>query len=177
MLGPITVNLPPGTTGWFRHQNVPASAMPGLYHYIGCAGLYSTPVWSSDTLIYTKLTTGSGPLVGDWANTGEPFAGEAIRAGQALPLQVGSVGINPNPFNPTTTLSYELQTASFVTLKVYDTAGRLVSVLVDGWREAGIHEVTFDGSALASGIYLAKLNMSGSGAIPTTIVRKMVLLK
>jgi hypothetical protein len=64
-----------------------------------------------------------------------------------------------------------------VTLKVYDTAGRLVSVLVDGWREAGIHEVTFDGSALVSGIYLAKLEMSGSGATPTTMVQKMVLLK
>jgi flagellar hook assembly protein FlgD len=71
-----------------------------------------------------------------------------------------------------TALSFELQAASLVTLKVYDTAGRLVTTLVDGWREAGTHEMTFDGSKLASGIYLAKMQ-----AGEFTAVQKLVLIK
>jgi hypothetical protein len=80
--------------------------------------------------------------------------------------------ITPNPFNPTTVLSFELRVPSLVSLKVYDTGGRLVTTLVDGWREAGLHGVTFDGSNLASGIYLYKLD---AGAYSTT--QKMALIK
>jgi hypothetical protein len=78
----------------------------------------------------------------------------------------------PNPFNPSTAISYELRAASHVSLKVYDTAGRIVTTLVDGWRAAGTHEVTFDGSRLASGIYLAKLEAGENMAL-----QKLVLLK
>jgi CubicO group peptidase (beta-lactamase class C family) len=65
--------------------------------------------------------------------------------------------IAPNPFNPSTVARFELRVASRVSLKVYDTAGRLVATLVEGWREAGAHEATFDGASLPSGIYLARL--------------------
>jgi flagellar hook assembly protein FlgD len=78
----------------------------------------------------------------------------------------------PNPFNPSTAISFKLQAASKVSLKIYDTAGRLVTTLVDGWREAGTHEVTFDGSKLASGIYLAKLTAGDFSQ-----VQKLVLTK
>jgi hypothetical protein len=84
---------------------------------------------------------------------------------------------SPNPFNASTALSYQLQAPSQVSLNVYDTAGRLVATLVDSRQQAGTHEVTFDGSGLASGIYLAKLELSGSGATPTIRVQKLVLLK
>jgi hypothetical protein len=179
ILGPLTVNLPPGTRAWFRHQNVPGSAMPGEYKYIGYAGVYPNTVWSSDTLIYTKVTTGSGSVVGDWANGGDSFSDEEFPQ-QAVGHQTFSlVAAHPNPFNPTTAISYELRAASFVTLKVYDTSGRLVSTLVEGMREAGSHEVTFDGSQLSSGIYLVKLEIvsSGLGTTPTMVVQKLVLLK
>ncbi|RJP76727.1 MAG: T9SS C-terminal target domain-containing protein [Candidatus Zixiibacteriota bacterium] len=79
---------------------------------------------------------------------------------------------HPNPFNPTTALSYELRAASYVRLRVYDTAGREVRALVDGWRDAGVHEVTFDGSGLASGVYLVRLE-----AGEFTQTEKIVLLK
>jgi hypothetical protein len=78
----------------------------------------------------------------------------------------------PNPFNPTTTIRYELRVASHVSLKVYNTAGRLVVTLVDGMRQAGMHQATFAGSGLASGIYLAKLQAGEFKA-----VQKLVLLK
>ncbi len=79
---------------------------------------------------------------------------------------------HPNPFNPTTVISYELQAASFVTLGIYDLSGRRVTMLVEGQQTAGTHEATFNGSDLASGIYLAKLT-----AGENTAVQKLVLLK
>jgi N-acetylneuraminic acid mutarotase len=63
----------------------------------------------------------------------------------------------PNPFNPSTTIKYELPQSSVVRLSVYDILGREVSVLVNDRREAGVHEVTFDGSNLSSGVYLYRL--------------------
>jgi len=57
-------------------------------------------------------------------------------------------------------------------LRVYDAAGRLVATLVDGWREAGAHEVTFDATGLAAGIYFARLE-----AGEYVGVEKLILLK
>ncbi len=62
--------------------------------------------------------------------------------------------ISPNPFNPSTTISYRLQTAGYVSLKVYNSAGRLVATLAEGRREAGEQQITFDGSSLPSGVYV-----------------------
>jgi uncharacterized protein (DUF362 family) len=76
----------------------------------------------------------------------------------------------PNPFNPTTSLSYELHVSGHVTLNVYNSAGRLVSTLVDGWKAMGTHGVVFDGVGLASGVYFARMVMNGK-----TKVRKMIL--
>jgi len=79
---------------------------------------------------------------------------------------------SPNPFNPSTAISYQLPADSHVSLKVYDTAGRLVETLVDGWRAAGTHELTLNAGDLASGMYFAKLE-----AGEYVGVQKMVLLK
>jgi hypothetical protein len=78
----------------------------------------------------------------------------------------------PNPFNPSTAIRYELRAASHVSLKVYDTSGRVVATLVDGWRQAGEHRATFDGSGLAAGVYLVRLEAGGA-----TATQKVVLLK
>jgi len=79
---------------------------------------------------------------------------------------------SPNPFNATTVASYELRVASHVSLRVYNTAGRLARTLVDGWRLAGKHQAVFDGSDLPSGIYLARLT---AGEFQQT--QKLVLMK
>ena len=102
--------------------------------------------------------------------SGELFPGE-----EAFSLQPSAFSLHPshpNPFNASAAISYELPASSYVTLKVYDIAGRLVSTLVDGWRETGTHEATLDGSQLASGIYLARLEAGGF-----TTVQKLVLMK
>ncbi len=87
---------------------------------------------------------------------------------------------HPNPFNPSTVISFELRAASFVTLEVFDVNGRMVSgsgttPTTDGrgqWFPAGIHQITFDGSNLPSGLYFAKLT-----AGENIDVQKLVLLK
>jgi len=86
---------------------------------------------------------------------------------------------HPNPFNPQSALSYQLAAYSHVRLKIYDTAGREVKTLVDGWREAGIHKVTFDGARLASGVYLVRLEVTKAALGPGdfTATQKLILLK
>jgi hypothetical protein len=171
MLGPVSLTLPPGINiSRTRSQSVPASAPPGLYTYRAYIGEYANLKWDSASFTYTKSTTGDGPLVSEWSNWGEPLDGEL--AVSLLPSAFGLVGAYPNPFNPTTAISYQLSASSRVSLRVYDLTGRLVSVLADGWREVGTHQATFDGSGLASGMYLYTLTAGQNHASG-----KVVLLK
>lgn len=78
----------------------------------------------------------------------------------------------PNPFNPTTQIPFELKEAGDVTLKVFDLTGREVATLLNGYQSAGSHTVAFDGSGLASGTYLYKLDVNGN-----QFSRTMVLMK
>ena len=63
----------------------------------------------------------------------------------------------PNPFNPSTTLSFSLPTAGEVALNVYNIQGREVAKLIDGFQPAGSHQVTFDAKNLTSGVYFVRL--------------------
>jgi hypothetical protein len=78
----------------------------------------------------------------------------------------------PNPFNPTTTISYELAHAGPVMLRVYDITGREVAELVNELQTSGQHTVDFAGTGLASGVYLYRLE---AGAFVAQ--HKMLLLK
>jgi hypothetical protein len=89
-----------------------------------------------------------------------------------------SLGQNyPNPFNPTTTIRYALPVDARVTLEVYDMLGRRVAQLVDGQTSAGYHDVGFDASNLASGMYLYRVNVHGSDGKNFSQVKKLMLLK
>ncbi|OGU62926.1 MAG: hypothetical protein A2V66_09985 [Ignavibacteria bacterium RBG_13_36_8] len=63
----------------------------------------------------------------------------------------------PNPFNPSTTISYTLPEAVNVTLKIYDSLGNEVAVLVNEEQPAGSHEINFDAANLTSGVYFYRL--------------------
>jgi hypothetical protein len=76
----------------------------------------------------------------------------------------------PNPFNPTTQISYELAAAGPVRLTVYDVLGRKVASLVDGEEQAGSHQVRFDGTGLASGVYIYRLQT------PSALLQKKMML-
>ncbi|NQS97919.1 MAG: agmatine deiminase family protein [candidate division Zixibacteria bacterium] len=89
-----------------------------------------------------------------------------------LPDQYALFQNHPNPFNSMTTISFGLPQASRVKLIVYDLEGRMAGELVDGMTDAGIHEVTWDASNLASGIYFYRIQ-----AGDFTSVKKMALVK
>jgi hypothetical protein len=83
----------------------------------------------------------------------------------------------PNPFNPTTTIKFDMKEKGPVTLKVYNVAGQLVRTLVDDVRDAAAYSIAWDGrnnigSDVASGIYFYKMETNGFSE-----TRKMVLLR
>ena len=79
---------------------------------------------------------------------------------------------NPNPFNPTTTISYSLPKEAFVNLVVYDILGNTITSLINERKMAGSYRITFDGSDLPSGVYIYRLN---AGNYINT--KKMILVK
>lgn len=78
----------------------------------------------------------------------------------------------PNPFNPVTKINYELNSENFVTLTIFDVAGKEISTLVNGYQKAGSHSINFSGENYPSGVYFYKLKTDNSSQ-----VRRMVLLK
>ncbi len=78
----------------------------------------------------------------------------------------------PNPFNPTTTIRFDLPKSSFVTLKIFDTLGREITTLINEKRPAGEYTVEWNGKGLPSGIYLYCLK-----AGEFTETRKLILQK
>jgi hypothetical protein len=63
----------------------------------------------------------------------------------------------PNPFNPSTKIEFSIPENTYVTLKVYDAAGKQAAVLVDEFKIAGNHFVSYDASRLSSGVYFYRL--------------------
>ncbi len=79
---------------------------------------------------------------------------------------------NPNPFNPSTNISYTLPVRSLVSLRVYDLLGRVIATLVNGIEEPGEHTVRWDAEGVPSGIYFYRL-VAGE----FTLARKMMVMK
>jgi hypothetical protein len=78
----------------------------------------------------------------------------------------------PNPFNSSTTIQYELPTATHVVLKLYDPLGREVATLVDDERKAGYHTEILNASHLSSGVYFCRIQAGKSAKMS-----KLILLK
>lgn len=78
----------------------------------------------------------------------------------------------PNPFNPETKINYSLPQYSHVSIKVYDSIGRLVQILVNKYQNMGSYSIIFDGSELSSGVYFYRIETDDYSS-----AKKMVLLK
>jgi len=78
----------------------------------------------------------------------------------------------PNPFNPSTTITYEMQTANHAKLSIYNGKGELIKTLIDSLQNAGHQSVNFDGGELESGIYFCQLITDGKA-----VNRKLLLVK
>jgi hypothetical protein len=124
----------------------------------GAASYYDiddVELWGTTTLRPPTVTT---------PPTGDPV--------EIDPELTADMAVHPNPFNPSTSVKYTVPEAGQVSLSVYNLLGQEVASLVSGYMEAGVHTVTFDASALPSGLYLARLTSSGQ-----TQLHKMVLTK
>jgi hypothetical protein len=86
-----------------------------------------------------------------------PSAAEGLQAPARFALRQNY----PNPFNAQTTIRYSLGTESTVKLAVYDVLGREVAILAAGKQMPGDHAVSFDASALPSGVYFYRLSAEG----------------
>jgi len=78
----------------------------------------------------------------------------------------------PNPFNPTTTISFTVSEHSFITLKVYDILGNEVAVLINEEKPAGYYSVEFNAADLPSGIYIYRLTSGNYSS-----AKKLILLR
>ncbi len=79
----------------------------------------------------------------------------------------------PNPFNPTLSLSFELEQAAQVRLEIFDLGGRRVATLLNTYQDAGSRDLTWRAEGLPSGVYMARLSLDGR----LTDSEKLVLLR
>jgi hypothetical protein len=151
--------------------SVPAGAPAGTYTMTGNVGVYPDTVWDSSSFDFEKsgsdgvFDPGMLHLYG-WDDPAETALVKNI------PTEFALLGAYPNPFNPTTSIQFALPEAAQVQLTVYDVSGRQVAELVDGWRDAGAQEVTFDASSLVSGLYLFRMVAGDFNAIGKMVLSK-----
>jgi len=171
--------LPGGNLTRALSLTISASAMPGTYTVTGYVGDHPSTIEDFDSFTFVKSASGDDEIgqggiatLSGWGET------ETVVLKSSLPQETRLLGHYPEPFNPTATIRYQLSSNSLVSLRVYDTAGKLVKTLVDGWRSAGEHELTFDAGDLPSGMYFAKLEVEDPFGTGNYVgVQKLILLK
>lgn len=135
---------------------------------------YLAFTWPLDyDLSYTNTTLKTAGTDGKQVGSLQWWTGATgVEKTTAVPTSFALEQNFPNPFNPTTEINYSVPSKGFVTLKVYDILGQVVATLYSGQLQAGHYTATFDGSKLASGAYIYRLEAEGS-----SIARKLVLMK
>jgi hypothetical protein len=86
----------------------------------------------------------------------------------------------PNPFNPQTTISYDVPTRSRVLIAIYNPLGQLIATLVNGEVAQGHHQVHFEGGGHTSGVYFCRMEAIGLGGEPGerfSQTKRIMLLK
>jgi hypothetical protein len=123
-----------------------------------------------DSTVYTS----------QWDNNGELTSVENNTNRNPLTMMLASN--YPNPFNPTTTIFFDLPKDGNVNLKIYDVTGRLVRVLVQEHKLAGAHTILWDGlddagQKVASGVYLYRIEFVDANGEALVLMRKMSVVK
>jgi hypothetical protein len=126
--------------------------------------------------VMAGITSSFGPGVPSFSNmyvvkTGPEESGTEMST-IGVPSQYILYPAFPNPFNPSAQITFALPKTEIISLKIFNLMGQEVVTLADGMQSAGTHVVSFDGSALPSGIYFYRLQ---AGSFVQT--HKMVLLK
>jgi hypothetical protein len=174
-------------TVWIASCGVTGNFYNGsIYLSNNANGSFQTQLQATYTSInqpvLTMISGQLGALVGD-----SPIAGElsrnieivyhgpeqtSVEPGPQLPSRTALLGSYPNPFNPATTIVYNLASQEQVTLDIYNLIGQRVATLIDGGEQAGEHKTVWDATAFPSGIYFARLRTADKAESI-----KLVLLK
>ena len=147
-------------------------------------GPISIPAGGTRTVVFAivggnslnELETNADNALNAWNNPGTP-----IEPGQTtLPDKYELYQNFPNPFNPTTTISYQLAKSGDITLNIFNITGQEVQTLVSGFKQAGSYQISWDGKdsggqTVASGAYFYQLTVQGEENL--TLTRKMMFLK
>jgi hypothetical protein len=96
---------------------------------------------------------------------------------EILPIEYFLKQNYPNPFNPSTKISFEIPEYCVVHLTVYNILGKEIAVITKGEFSPGVYSYNWNGSSLASGIYLLRMYAQSSGGRSYSSVKKLVLLK
>ncbi len=124
------------------------------------------------TLTVGDLAFGATGRLRGWGVHLLVASGGLSAAGDEPVVPTRIVGNVPNPFNPRTSIAFDLATGGQARLEIYDVRGRLVARLVDADLPAGRHTAVWEDASVASGIYFARLSAAGR-----TEVHKMTLLR
>lgn len=125
---------------------------------------------------------GDSIITGSWSDEILFFTKEPthIETEPGIPSEITLQQNYPNPFNASTTITYGLPERAQVTLRVYDVTGRMLKALVSSEQQAGYHSIPFNAEALASGVYILRLDVlsteQGVGR-QTSITRSLTLMK
>ncbi len=163
-------NLDPDGNG--EDTNEQGQSNPVVYHPYSYYQVWDSGYASSANIDYGRKQVGD--VLELLLNCSSNAAPDAV---PDTPAYTRLDGNFPNPFNPTTTVSFSLSQGEHVNLSVYDISGRLVKELVDTSMKAGSHEIIWDGKSddgvkAASGVYFYKLDAGTYSATD-----KMVMLK
>ncbi len=180
VLGPLNLTLPGSASiVRMRSQAIPGSAPSGNYLYEGRVGTYPNEIWDSSSFNFTKSASGTGDNVKYWSNQGDLFVewmndsrifstSDPSPSKQASnPLQIAILSDHR-----TAQIRYALPETARISLKIYDVQGRLVTTLLDGVQDAGVHEARWSAHSSASGIYFCRLQTDAFA-----FTQKIVLLK
>ncbi len=138
---------------------------PLLYHY------YVTTVYNDQrSNIYESLPSNTARISGGLFKTGDTNT-------EKDQLSFSLNNNYPNPFNPSTIISYSVPEKSAIQLKVYDILGREIQELVNEVQEAGEHNIQFNAESLSSGVYIYSLTVSNGNSILFRESKQMIMMK
>ncbi len=168
------------TLTWSKPAITSATADTSLFYLVTKVGSvrplvltgqtsFTDPTFNNTESMYRVQAIGRNGAV---SLAAEALVATSIDRDGDLAMQTRLETNYPNPFNPSTVLRWQLAVGSQTRLVVYDIMGREIAVLADGMYPSGRHEVLFDASRLASGVYIYTLEAGGQ-----RFTRRMTLLK
>ncbi len=152
--------------------NVSQSPYPDQKPVMTVIPSYEQPQDSTDLVIFWEHTGANNKSDIYWARYKYFTPTGLDEAKQVKPETVELIGNYPNPFNPSTIIRYRLSRTQKLKLLLFDASGHLIRTLFSGVQPAGVHQLTFEASDLASGIYFYRLQTGGFMR-----TKKMLLLR